>query len=102
VTLADDGPFEVRTQLAPWPQTLEVTAVDQSGNTTTTRVSVMGGVDLRKLPWPEIAAVTIIAAVLVSSLRGGRHDPSVAVAMAGADGDHMPEIEELGEGPVGR
>jgi hypothetical protein len=102
VTLADDGPFEVRTQLAPWPQTLEVTAVDPSGNATTTRVSVMGGVDLRQLPWPEIAAVTIIAAVLVSSLRGGRHGPSVAVATAGADGDHVPEIEELGEGPVGR
>jgi len=101
VTLDDDGPFEVRTRLAPWPQTLEVTAVDPSGNATTTRVSVMGGVDLRQLPWPEIAAVAIIAAVLVSSLRGGRRGPSVAVATMGADGEHVPEIEELAEGPVG-
>ena len=47
VTVDADGSFKIRTRLAPWPQTLAVTAVDRSGNATTTSVSVMGGVDLR-------------------------------------------------------
>lgn len=97
-----DGSFELRTQLAPWPQTLEVTAVDPSGNATSTRVSVMGGADLRQMPWPPIAAVTIIVAVGVSSIRGGRRArPGIAVVES-SDPDRLPVIEELGSGPVRR
>jgi hypothetical protein len=102
VTVDANGSFKIRTRLAPWPQTLAVTAVDPSGNATTTSVSVMGGVDLRQLPWPAIAAVAIIVAVVVSSVRGGRRTrPSIAVVET-SDPDRSPVIEELGTGPLRR
>ena len=86
----------------PWPQTVEVTAVDPSGNATSTRASVMGGLDLRQLPWPAILAVTVIVAVALSSLRGGRRvRPEVSVTVL-SDDDHLPVIEELSSGPTGR
>jgi hypothetical protein len=96
------GSFELRTQLAPWPQTLEVTAVDPSGNATTTRVSVMGGVDLRELPWPAIAAVAVLVAVVLSSVRGGRRARPSLVAPDASDADHLPVIEELETSPLRR
>ena len=97
------GAFEIPTQLAPWPQTLEVTAVDPYGNPTLARVSVMGGVDLRQLPWPAIAAVSIIVAVALSSIRGSRRvRPAIAVAAIAPDDDFGPVIEELGSGPTRR
>ena len=102
VAVDDAGAFEVRSQFAPWPQTIEVTAVDPSGNATTTRVSVMGGVDIRQLPWPAILAVSVIAVVALSSLRGGRRiRPAVSMAAA-TDDDRLPVIEELSSGPTER
>jgi hypothetical protein len=96
------GAFEIRTKLAPWPQTLEVTAVDPSGNATPASISVMGGLDIRKLPWPAIAAVTIIVAAALSSMRGGRRGRiSVPIGSTSEDVDG-PIIEELGAGPTRR
>jgi hypothetical protein len=105
VTVGADGSFTIRTQLAPWPQTLEVTAEDPSGNATTTTASVMGGLDLRQLPWPAIAAFAIIVAVGVSSLRGGRRVPSSIAVVSSSDlpdADRGPVIEELPASPVRR
>jgi hypothetical protein len=92
------GAFAFGTRLAPWPQTLEAVAVDPSGNRTPASISVMGGIDLRGFPWPAIAAVAILIAVLLSSLRGTkrvRRVPSVAVY--GDDGGDLV-IEELDPG----
>ena len=57
VTVGPSGAFEIPTNLAPWPQSIHVVATDASGNATPADVSIMGGVDLRPLPWPAIAAV---------------------------------------------
>jgi hypothetical protein len=94
------GAFTIRTQLAPWPQTLEVTALDASGNATTTRVSIMGGLDIRQLPWPAILAVAVIVAVFVSSIRGGRRAARAPSASAAPDDDLVPVIEDLSSGPT--
>jgi hypothetical protein len=95
VTVQPDGTFEVPTQLAPWPQELVVTAVDLAGNSTTTELSVMGGVDLRVVPWPPILVGLLLVGVALSALRGVRSTrPSVAVRQQYGD-EVTPEIEEL-------
>jgi hypothetical protein len=112
------GRFEVVTQLAPWPQTIRLSAVDASGNVTRREVSVVGGVDYRRFPWPTIAAVALLVLVAVSGVLGSRRvRPATsgvgpvrgrwgwsAVGLettpARADGDDGPfiEIEELPPG----
>ena len=83
------------------PQTLEVTALDPTGNQTITRISVMVGLDIRQLPWPAIAAVAVLVAVFVGSIRGNQRAPSVAVATVVSDDEHVAEIEDLGESSIG-
>jgi hypothetical protein len=95
------GKFELRTQLAPWPQTLEVTAVDAFGNATTAQVSVMGGLDIRQLPWPAILALAVIAAAALGSLRGGRRAPTRASPVTSGD-DVLSVIEDVSSGPIER
>ena len=72
VVAGPDGSFELPTQLAPWPQTLQVSAVDPAGNVTVSEKSIMGGADLQDVPWPVVIAVVVIAAAFVSSMRGIR------------------------------
>ena len=97
------GAFEIRTQLAPWPQTLEVTAVDPFGNETTAQVSVMGGLDVRQLSWPAILAVALIAAVALSSLRGGRRAPAApSLTLTSDDDDLVSVIEDVSSDPIER
>jgi hypothetical protein len=92
------GAFEFITRLAPWPQTLRAVAVDPSGNRTPASISVMGGIDLRGFPWPAIAAVAILVAVLLSALRGTRRVRSVpSMAVYGDDGGDLV-IEEIDPG----
>ena len=96
-TVATDrrGRFELRTQLAPWPQTLELTAVDETGNRTIRRFTVVGGVDYRSFPWAAILAVALLVGAILSTGRGisttrrGRNDArcrAVAGDRGAADG----------------
>ena len=94
VTVGPDGTFELPTQLAPWPQTLEVTATDLAGNKTAKELSVMGGIDLRGLPWPAILVGLLLVGVFMSSIRGVRSTRQPAVVRALGD-EVTPEIEEL-------
>ena len=91
-----DGAFEVETQLAPWPQTLELSATDAFGNATTSRVSVMGGIDVRQLPWPAMLTITFLLGAVVTTMRGARRGgPTDIGRPATTDEAPMPEIEEL-------
>jgi hypothetical protein len=90
------GAFEVETQLVPWPQTLEFTATDAFGNPTTERVSVMGGVDVRQLPWAAIITASFLLAAVITSIRGARRGrPAPIGRPVTTDELPMPEIEEL-------
>ena len=86
------GRFELRTQLAPWPQTVELTAIDESGNRTTRQFSFVGGVDYRAFPWPAILAVLLL---LGAAFSAGRGTQRVRDERPAADTDPQPEIEEL-------
>jgi hypothetical protein len=86
------GRFEVTAALVPWPQTLELVAIDELGNSTTARYSLVGGLDYRLLPWPAIAAVILLVVTFWSTGRGQRPKREVEVYL---DTDPQPEIEEL-------
>ena len=91
-----NGAFEVKTPLAPWPQTLELSATDAFGNATTSRVSVMGGIDVRQLPWPAMLTITFLLGAVVTTMRGARRGgPADIGRPATTDEAPMPEIEEL-------
>jgi hypothetical protein len=76
------GRFTVPAQLAPWPQTIEVRAVDRSGNESVRQVSVVGGFDYRQLPWALIGTLVLVA---VLALGPGRRTTRRAAARAAAD-----------------
>lgn len=122
------GRFEVRHALAPWPQTVEFRATDGLGNVTVRRVSVIGGIDFRRLPWEILVAGTVLLAVVGTTFLGARRGRRpmlldaarpVGLAFAGAtlqagsrravrrsvawgtedpDWGAVPEIEELAPG----
>jgi hypothetical protein len=95
------GRFEVVTQLAPWPQTLRLLAIDASGNVTAREVSVVGGVDYRRFPWPTIAAVALLAVVAISGVHGSRRvRTSDAPGRAGRRSWAWP-VSGLGPAPGG-
>jgi hypothetical protein len=96
VAADESGDFRLATQLAPWPQTVEVTAVDASGNSTTTSVSVMGGLDVRQLSWPVVLVVGVFVVGVLGSVRGGGRPGVAAVApLDGLGPGDGPVIEEL-------
>ena len=95
VTSDRRGRFEVTAALLPWPQTVELVAVDNLGNSTTARYSFVGGLDYRLLPWPAILAVILLAVTFWSTGRGTRPAPEVEVYL---DAEPKPEIEELTPG----
>jgi hypothetical protein len=92
VTADRRGRFELRTQLAPWPQTLELAAVDETGNRTTKRFTVVGGVDYRSFPWAAILAVALLLGAILSAGRGLPRTREVEMM---PDAEPLPEIEEL-------
>lgn len=92
VTADRRGGFEVTAALLPWPQTVELVAVDDLGNTTTERYSFIGGVDYRLLPWPAILAAIVLAVTFWSTGRAQRPAREVEVYL---DAEPKPEIEEL-------
>lgn len=105
VELDRRGRFTIQTPLAPWPQTLVVTATDASGNVTRREVSVIGGVDYRRFPWAHIVAAALLIAVVASGLIGTRWrlavgGRSVAPGRApyAADDGPVAEMEDLPPG----
>lgn len=76
------GAFETRVTLAPWPQDVRIRAVDETGNVTVRVISMMGGLDVRQLPWQVIVALLVLVAVLVGTIREGRR---VQVRLVAAD-----------------
>jgi hypothetical protein len=96
------GRFTVATHLAPWPQTIRVTATDEAGNPTVSEFSIVGGVDYRRFPWALIAALTLLGAVAARGLRAAGRRPGGFEATSWSTGTldegSMPEIEELPAG----
>lgn len=86
------GRFEVRTHLAPWPQTVELVAVDETGNRTTRRFTLVGGVDYRSFPWAAILAVALLLGAILSAGRGVATTREFEIL---PDSELLPEIEEL-------
>lgn len=78
------GRFELRTPLAPWPQDLVIRALDAEGNETVRRVSVMGGLDVRRLPWQAALVGLVLAAIAWTAFRGAGLRPG-----GDADGRQM-------------
>jgi hypothetical protein len=104
VVVGSDGSFELPTQLAPWPQAIEVAVTDPAGNVGLGHVTAMGGADLQGVPWPAIGALLVLLGAGLSSIRGvRRRRPSAnPVSPVGApDGDHVAVIEELSSGRIG-
>jgi len=97
IPVSADGTFTITSQLVPWPQRLELRALDPTGNETVLTADVIGGVDYRRLPWAPILVATLLAATLVASLRSRR--PDARVAAAGADHEPSNHIEEVVSGP---
>ena len=72
LTTTSRGLFETRVTLAPWPQDVTFRAMDETGNVTTRVISMMGGLDIRQLPWQVLVAIFVLVAVLVGTIREGR------------------------------
>ena len=104
VVVSSNGTFALPVQLAPWPQDVGVQAVDPAGNKGQAKASVMGGVDLRGLPWPAIGVVVVLVGVFLSSLRGVRSGGSRQVRPIAVDvnDDNATVIEELSVGRIER
>jgi hypothetical protein len=98
----DRGRFQVETRLAPWPQTLRLTATDAAGNASTAEYSVIGGVDYRQFPWALITALSLLAVVAVRGLAAaGKRAGGVEAtqwSLGALDDAARPEIEELPPG----
>jgi hypothetical protein len=103
VVVAADGTYELPVQLTPWPQDVGVIAVDTAGNETRLTQSMMGGVDLRGLPWPAIGVVVVLVAVFLSSIRGVRGGSrQVRPIAVDATDESVTVIEELSMGRIDR
>lgn len=105
VQLDRRGQFTIQTPLAPWPQTLVVTATDASGNVTRREVSVIGGLDYRRFPWANIVAAGLVIAVVASGLvgdrwrrAGGRRVAAPRRPAYAIDDDPVAEMEDLPPG----
>ena len=97
------GRFTVVTHLAPWPQTIRLTATDASGNTSIGEFSVVGGVDYRRFPWALIAALVLLGVVAARGLAAAGRDRGAGVeatmwSTGALDDADAPEIEELPPG----
>ena len=96
------GGFTIETALAPWPQTFRVTATDPAGNVTVGEFTIVGGIDYRRLPWPGMVALGLLAMVAARGLFGGRSRTASVEAMSSStsplDDASTPTIEELPPG----
>jgi hypothetical protein len=80
VEAARNGRFSIRSSLAPWPQTLDIRATDPAGNETVLRLSVVGGLDYRQLPWEIIIGAAVLLATLLAALRSPRRLAGLAAS----------------------
>lgn len=94
-----NGTFEIRTTLAPWPQDVVIRATDGEGNATLVTISVVGGLDVRRLPWEAILVLGVLAVVAAAALRDASRAvrASAAADRVATDEDDGPRavIEEL-------
>lgn len=103
LTVDERGRFTVETRLAPWPQTLRLTATDATGNASVAEFSIVGGIDYRQFPWALIAALSLLGIVAARGLasagrtRGGGVEATLW-STGTLDDAAMPEIEELPPG----
>ncbi len=103
IPVDERGRFTIETHLAPWPQTLRLTATDATGNASVAEFSVVGGVDYRQFPWALIAALSLLGVVGARGLAAAGRTRSGAVeatlwSTGTLDEASMPEIEELPPG----
>jgi hypothetical protein len=103
VYVDERGRFTVATHLAPWPQTIRLTAIDATGNASIAEFSVVGGVDYRRFPWALIAALSLLAVVAARGLAtaGRTRSGGVEATMWSTgtlDEGSTPEIEDLPPG----
>jgi hypothetical protein len=70
VDAAANGAFELRAQLAPWPQDLVIDAVDAHGNVSSQTLTVVGGLDYRRLPWQALVITAILLGAAITTWRG--------------------------------
>ena len=85
VDTAATGAFELRAQLAPWPQDLLIDAVDEHGNVSSQALSVIGGIDYRQLPWQAVVITAVLLGAAITTWRGPaalRRGDATAVAGA--------------------
>jgi hypothetical protein len=103
LTVDERGRFTVETRLAPWPQTLRLTATDATGNASIAEFTIVGGIDYRQFPWALIAALSLLGIVAARGLasagrtRGGGVEATLW-STGTLDDAAMPEIEELPPG----
>ncbi|MDP9482028.1 MAG: hypothetical protein M3P84_02265, partial [Chloroflexota bacterium] len=90
VDTASNGTFVLRAQLAPWPQDLVIDAIDEHGNVSSQTLSVVGGVDYRRLPWQALVITAILLGAAITTWRGPaalrRGDIGRAAAATSASG----------------
>ena len=98
LTTTSRGAFESRLTLAPWPQPVEFRAVDAAGNETVRIVSMIGGIDVRQLPWQVILAIVILAGVITGTIVEGRRAQARLVAAPRTPGGSL----RIGGGRRGR
>jgi hypothetical protein len=103
IPVDERGRFTVETRLAPWPQTLRLTATDATGNASIAEFSIVGGVDYRQFPWALIAALSLLGIVAARGLASAGRTRSGAVeatpwSTGMLDEGSLPEIEELPPG----
>jgi hypothetical protein len=93
---AMNGAFEIRAQLAPWPQALTIRAVDEHGNVTIRTLDVVGGLDYRRLPWQSILVAATLLGAAVSTWRG----PAALRLTRGLPASTARSIGSHGSGPI--
>lgn len=103
IPVDERGRFTVELRLAPWPQTLRLTATDATGNASIAEFSIVGGIDYRQFPWALIAALSLLGVVAARGLASAGRTRGGAVeatpwSTGTLDDASMPEIEELPPG----
>ena len=90
VTSDETGGFRTTVDAPPWPTEIDVVAVDPIGNESRIRLTGIGWLDWRALPWIPFVVVLVGAAAIVLFLRVPRSKPVPATD----DGAVLEELDE--------